>query len=141
MQTTNTFTTEQEYKEAKHKSDTNQAAFTQYLKGHKGSGIPVEICKTFPYADEVTNDLRSKIEVYEFIHDIPKKYFLYIDEKDKTATTWTGSFLGNVRFGREYRTNFGDKRQPIDVYAVNGKRYHGIYYKSAGSYARITLYK
>jgi hypothetical protein len=34
----------------------------------------------------------------------------------------------------------GDKRQPIDIYAINGKKYHGTYYKSSGDYARVKLY-
>ena len=88
---------------------------------------------------DVTNEERSALEVFEFVLNPPDKYFLYIKEKDHTATTWTGEKLGNVSFGREYRDNFGGKRIPINVYAINGKTYHGTYYKSSGDYARIRV--
>lgn len=141
MKTLNTFTSEAEYKEARRKYDAYEQASKAYRTEHKTNGIPVEICKTFPYADEVNNELRSKIETYEFINEKPQKYFLYINEKEKIATTWTGDFLGNVHFGREFRNNMGDKRVNIDVYAANGVRYYGTFYKSTGDYARITKKK
>lgn len=138
---TNTFTTHAEYLLARNALDTNNAASLQYCKEHKTNGIPQAIYSKFPYADMVNNDLRSKVEVYEFILDKPANYFLYISEDTQTATTWTGSKLGHVHFGREYRSNFGDKRQPIDIFGINGVKYHGIYYKDAGNYARIKAYK
>jgi hypothetical protein len=79
--------------------------------------------------------------LFEFVANPPDKYFLYISEADRTATTWTGEKLGDVSFGREFRDNFGGKRQPINVRAVNGKTYHGTYYKSSGNYARIRAAK
>lgn len=130
-----------DYLAARNKLDAYEAARSRYCKEHKTNGIPVEVCKTFPFGDEVDNELRSSIEVYEFINDIPDNYFLYIDESKKEATTWMGDKLGNVSFGREYRDNLGGKRQPIDVHGINGKKYHGIYYKSSGNYARIKLFK
>lgn len=90
---------------------------------------------------DVTNEERSALEMFEFVANPPDKYFLYISEADRTATTWTGEKLGNVSFGREFRDNFGGKRVPINVYAVNGKTYHGTYYKSSGNYARIRAKK
>lgn len=135
------FSTEQEYKEAKRKHDAYHEATMKYCKENKTNGIPTEICATFPFANEVTNALRSALEVWEFIHDIPKKYFLYINQEKGTATTWTGQKLGTVSFGTPSRSNFGDVRIPINVYAINGKKYYGTYYKGAGDYARITLFK
>ena len=88
---------------------------------------------------DVSNEERSALEVFEFVSNPPDKYFLYINEKDHTATTWTGEKLGNVSFGREYRDNFGGKRIPVNVYAINGKTYHGTYYKSSGDYARVRV--
>lgn len=88
-----------------------------------------------------TNEERSAVEVYEFVTNPPDKYFLYINCTKRIATTWTGDKLGDVSFGSEYRDNFGGKRVPITVYAINGKRYHGTYYKSSGDYARIKLAK
>ena len=136
-----TFETEEQYKEAKRKHDANDAATRAYCKEHKTNGIPHEAYSKFPFADEVNNALRSALEVWEFVHDIPTTYFLYINEKERKATTWTGQNLGNVSFGSSSRSNFGDERVPISVYAINGKKYHGTYYKSAGDYARIKLFK
>lgn len=137
----NTFSTHQEYLDAKTYLMQYEMAANVYRTQNKTNGIPVEICNTFPYADIVDNDLRGKIEVYEFMQDKPNKYFLYIKESAEQATTWNGEFLGNVHFGKEYRSNMGDKRQPIDVFGINGIKYHGTYYKSAGDYARIKAYK
>jgi hypothetical protein len=88
-----------------------------------------------------TNEERSAVEVYEFLHNPPEKYFVYINRTKREATTWTGEKLGTVGFGTEYRDNFGGKRVPITVYAINGAKYHGTYYASSGDYARIKMSK
>ena len=88
----------------------------------------------------LTNEERSAIEVYEFVAEPPQRYFLYIKEEgpyDGTATTWTGERLGAVTFGRAYRSNFGDKRIPVWIQAINGEHYQGTYYADAGDYARV----
>lgn len=90
---------------------------------------------------DVTNEERSSMEVFEFVTNPPEKYFLYIGEENSIATTWTGENLGRVYFGREYRDNFGGRRVPVTVVAINGREYHGTYYKSAGSYARVKMAK
>jgi hypothetical protein len=90
---------------------------------------------------DVTNDERSALEVFDFITNPPEKYFLYINEANRTATTWTGDVLGQVSFGREYRDNFGGRRVPITVRGINGRTYHGTYFKSSGDYARIRVQK
>ncbi len=87
------------------------------------------------------NAATSAREVASFKADPPEKYFLYINEAEKTATTWTGDYLGSCRFGREWRDNLGSIRVPVEIRAVNGQRYHGTFYKSAGDYARITRFK
>jgi hypothetical protein len=86
---------------------------------------------------DVTNEERSALEVFEFCANPPERYFLYISEDKQTATTWTGDLLGHVQFGREYRDNFGGKRVPVWIRGINGQQYHGTYYKSSGSFARI----
>jgi len=131
--------TKNQYEKARYMLNMYNEACMHFCKQNKTNAIPCEITKTFPYSHKVNNNLRGAVEVYEFINDIPKKYFLYIS-KDNKATTWNGEILGNVHFGREYRSNMGDKRQPIDIYAINGKKYHGTYYKSSGNYARVKLY-
>jgi hypothetical protein len=131
--------TKKQYEKSRYMLNRYNEACTTYCKQNKTNAIPFEIAKTFPYWDKVNNNLRGAVEVYEFINDIPQKYFLYISKENK-ATTWNGEVLGDVHFGREYRSNIGDKRQPIDVFAINGKKYYGTYYKSSGDYARIKLY-
>ena len=86
---------------------------------------------------DVTNEERSALEVFEFCTNPPEKYFLYINREKQSATTWTGDLLGQVSFGREYRDNFGGRRVPVTVRAINGLTYHGTYYKSSGDFARI----
>lgn len=95
------------------------------------------------------NSNLSALEVYDFCRDRPESYFLYIKDNSKIfphqyayeATTWTGDHLGVVFMGREFGDNFGGKRVPITVHAINGKRYHGTYFKSAGDYARVKMCK
>jgi hypothetical protein len=101
--------------------------------------IPIpEITITQEQVDERNREI-SKREVAEFIANPPTKYFAYINEQTRKMTTWTGDFLGAVSFGKEYRSNFGDKRVSISVMAVNGKHYYGTYYKDSGNYCRIKL--
>lgn len=116
--------------------EANNNATAEWIK-ENGNGIPSEVCKNFPFAKQVNNELRSSVEVYEFVNNPPESYFLYINEKTKEATTWTGQKLGSVFFGSVYRSNIGDKRINITVQAINGITYHGTFYKSAGDYARI----
>lgn len=97
----------------------------------------------------VTNEERSAVEVYEFCKNPPEKYTVYIKIGPDglgvrtggigLATTWMGDKLGDVRFGRQWTDNFRGKRVSLKLYAINGKLYHGTYYKSSGDYARIRL--
>jgi len=89
----------------------------------------------------VTNEDRSAIELYEFVHNAPDKYFLYINADKHTANTWTGEKLGRVEFGNAWRDNFGGVRVHVRVYAVNGYVYSGTYFKTAGDYARVRKLK
>jgi hypothetical protein len=89
------------------------------------------------HVPDVSNEERSALEVFEFCQNPPDKYFLYIREKDHTATTWTGDVLGQVSFGREWRDSFGGRRVPVTIRAINGHNYHGTYFKSSGDFARI----
>ncbi|MCP4900013.1 MAG: hypothetical protein GY906_23845 [bacterium] len=89
----------------------------------------------------VTNEEKSACEQFEFAHSKPERYFLYVNQQNKLATTWMGDKLGAVTFGRLWRDNFGGTRIPITVLGINGVRYHGTCYTSAGEYVRITAYK
>lgn len=97
--------------------------------------------KDIPPELEVTNDERSRVEVYEFITNPPDKYFCYISEANPgvRATTWTGQSLGSVILGPKYRDNFGGTRQSVHLTAINGYTYFGTYYSSSGNYARVRM--
>ncbi len=97
---------------------------------------------------QVSNEERSQIEVYEFVHNPPARYSLYIklDGRKFTATTWTGDVLGSGEIGREYEVPaFGgwpSKRVSLPSFkAINGKHYSGTFYKSSGDYARVKMCK
>lgn len=87
------------------------------------------------------NNERSALEVYDFVNNPPDKYYLYVNAENKTVTTWTGEVLGRVVFGCSYRSNWGDKRIPITVLGINGRRYHGTYYTDSEDCARIKAFK
>lgn len=112
-------------------------ALQAWLKTNKTNSYKPE--ELPPEINPPTNAERSEAEVFAFLADPPEKYFLYINSKTGQATTWTGQKLGDVRFGHEYHSNMGDKRQSVRVYAVNGKTYSGTYYKSSGDYARVRI--
>jgi len=133
-----------------------EQALTKWLHENKRNYYqPAELP---PWINPPTNDERSAVEVFDFITNPPEKYFLYIDlnggsfQKCKYpapqhngpngfATTWTGERLGSVSFGHAYYSNFGDVRVPVTVKAINGRRYVGTYFYSAGDYAHIRLAK
>src|SRR5574343_587307 len=86
---------------------------------------------------KVDNNFRSAVEKYSFIKEKPLSYFMYISNENK-GITWMGDVLtGQVYFGKEYRDNFGGKRIPISFTGINGVKYHGTYYKSAGDYCIV----
>ena len=109
-------------------------ALSAWLREHKRNSCkPEEIAHLNP----PTNRELSALEVWEFTTSPPERKFLYVDARNCVATTWTGEQLGTCSLGREYRDNFGGKRRPITVRAINGYTYHGTYYASAGDYARV----
>lgn len=93
----------------------------------------------------ITNEQRSQIEVYEFVNNPPKKYFLYVNPEKRIVTTWMGDILGNITFlGLPYKCPaFGwpSTRQNLTFRGINGKNYTGIFYKSSGDYARVKMIK
>lgn len=134
--------TETEYKELK----TKEKTWCEWVEQFRNKSGWFVIPENEKPPIEFTNEERSAIEKYEFLTEKPDKYFLYVNDKKLihdeagsyfTATTWTGEVLGRVSFGREYRSAFGDMRRSIKMTALNGVKYYGTYYKSAGTYARI----
>jgi|LakMenEpi03Aug12_release.lakeMendotaPanAssembly.Ray.scaffolds.fasta_scaffold554145_2 hypothetical protein len=125
------------------KVEKHEALTQRYLRMKKKNWLSPEEQKAIKtkLGFSVTNEMRSKVEIYYFNKDKPKTYFIYIDATKKIATTWTGDNLGVCHFGQSYKSNFGDIRQNIDVYGINGVKYHGVYFKSSGNYARLKAYK
>lgn len=128
-------------KEQRDEISTRLLHFHNWL-GTRGSYRAEEV----PAGLEVSNDERAQVELFDFVHNPPEKYFLYISAKKGThygasgeATIWTGVKLGDVQFGNTWRDNFGGKRISISVYTVNGYTYHGTYFASSGDYARIKM--
>lgn len=102
-----------------------------------------------PNVPKVSNHERSLVEVYEFKHNPPARYTVYIKRevvsagvvgKGITATTWMGHVLGHgklgqsYRIGRKYRNNIVYR---VEFQAINGHTYRGQYYASAGDYAHV----
>ena len=131
--------TENEYKSLRDKYDYYHAERKRLFPGK--NCLTPEMQEQLPESP-ISSEI-SAIETYEFINNPPDTYFAYINQENKTMTTWTGEVLGKV-FGlwsSGWRSNFGDTRVSIDVKGINEIKYHGFYYKSAGDYCRIKAYK
>ena len=135
------FKNQAEYLDAKLMVEVYDKFCSEYRTIHKTNGIPIDICKLFPYSTEVTNELRSAIETFEFVLTPPKKYTVYVNESTGEVTTWTGQKLGRFQVINGFRSNFRDYRICVRIKAINGKSYYGIYFKSIGNYARIKMNK
>lgn len=130
----NTITKEQ-YNEIK----TRLAAYEVWRNGR--TSYP---SNTVPPGLGVSNEDRSKVELYDFVHNPPEKYFVYVRHDAKSArqaeaTTWMGELLGCAMLGYEWRDNFGGTRRSIEFAGVNGFQYVGTYYTSSGDYARVRM--
>lgn len=124
------------------------AAFNRWLgkrRSYRTEEVP-------PHLRDVTNEMRNAVEVYEFVHHPPTKYFAYVHlgsmdaswgssgfgtTRGATLTTFMGSILGHGRVGEAYRALGNSRRRSISIRAINGYEYHGTYYESSGDYARV----
>lgn len=91
-----------------------------------------------------SNEELSAVEVFDFVHDKPAKYFVYVNPEKGVVTTWTGDVLGQCTLGRPYvcpAFNGASTRQSIHVLGINGVRYSGTFYRSSGDFARIKAVK
>lgn len=78
----------------------------------------------------------SRLEVEAFKTDTPGPYFAYLS--GNRITTWTGDLLALVTWkGTPWRNNLGDTRQAFNAEGINGTRYAGVAYVSAGDYVRM----
>jgi hypothetical protein len=138
-------------------------ALHAWMKANKRNSYKTE--ELPPEINPPTNAERSAVEVHAFKAERPSHYFAYvkcpaIDGEEKPRlwrdrvrfyqrlfgrtgelTTWTGDKLGTLQFGDAYESNLGDIRVPVTCTAINGLRYHGTYYASAGDYARLRTFK
>lgn len=89
--------------------------------------------------DLACNHLAGALEISAFCDTPPEYLFAYVNAASGTLTTFMGGVLGRIEFGRKFESNLGDQRQSIKVRAINGRTYHGTYYRSAGDYARLRL--
>lgn len=143
----------EEYEELKQiQSQYNEWA-KQYVQKNGWTVIPADAIPPVKF----DNDDRSAMELWEWKTNPPEKYFIYIRETKEPpkgfpyekplweAITFTGQKLGNVRYGKEYKSpcfgSWPSIRQSITVYGSNGVKYYGTYHKSSGDYARIKRYK
>jgi len=122
---------------------TRLAAFEAWRNGrtsYKTEDVPAGL--------EVSNEDRTKIEIYEFVNNPPNRYFAYVkrlETNTRTAriTTWTGELLGVATLGQAYETPaFGrtSKRVPVLKFkAINGKSYYGTFFESSGDYCRLKM--
>lgn len=128
--------------------------FDAWLKANKSnpdgsiSYSPHEVPEAI---SRVSNQQRSSVEVYEFVHFPPQKYLFYIRrivcapgvvDNQVEATTWTGQILGKGYLGRPYLCGRPQSRRyPVTIKGINNKLYRGTYYVSAGDYAIVKAVK
>ena len=125
-----------EYKSLRSQYDTHMDALR---KLGRNWSFPEDNLPPCPTSDQI-----SAIETYEFINNPPERYFSYVNEDNKTMTTWTGEVLGKIVNYTPYRCPaFGSmsRRVAIRVKAINGREYYGTYYKSSGDYCRVKACK
>ena len=116
--------------------------FEAYRKKTKRNWINAEIQKKLKMPN-VTNEMRSMVEVHQFKKNPPEKYFAYIqNSKPNKVTTWVGDPLGDITWmGREYSGGMGSVRQNLRIKAITGDIYSGTYFKSSGDYVRLKKLK
>lgn len=109
--------------------------------------------------EDATNEMKSALERFEFMRDKPERYFAYARlSAAKTTgernalprvgdaldvTTWTGQLLLTGRVNRVWFDNFGGRRVSFHARPADGSdvRYSGVYFYSAGDYARLRKLK
>jgi hypothetical protein len=102
------------------------------------SSMSAELCKHPDYA-AVTNDMRSRVERYEFLRDMPESYTAYCNADMSKVTTWTGEELAPLRITNNWRSNFGDRR--YSGRAVIGGATYSVLAFGGGMYCRLRKIK
>ena len=126
-----------EAQDIQERSDVYESWAVQYRQKNGWTVIPADAVPPV----SITNEERGRLEQFLFATNPPARYFLYINEERKVATTWVGDILGRVTFGRAWQDNFGGKRIAVRIEGINGRTYTGTYFQSSGQYARVRLLK
>lgn len=110
---------------------------------YKPEDVPADI-------PQVTNEDRSRVEVYEFKRDKPHKYFAYVYRDGMTnqlesVRTFTGDLIGRITWhGPVYEVRgfgpFPSQRQNLRINAVNGLTYSAVYFLSSGDYCQMKAF-
>lgn len=139
--------TEQEYKHWRKIADNYMDwVKAREYRGYKPDELPEEL-------RSLTNEIRSQIEVYEWVNDPPEEYFAYVKNDSLEVTTWMGDRIGNFfHTGHHYedveQTYLDEndeevveyERQEVrDIYVIgtNGVTYIGKYYFENGDYCTM----
>jgi hypothetical protein len=138
-----------EYKRLKSSVDSYESARKGFdpKRFQRGGGYTLKdvetIVKAAGLTHSPTNEERSKIELYEFVHQPPQKYFAYYNNDLTKITNWMGETIGEiVRKGQPYKAGFGGSRVVnVTIRAVNGLTYSGKCFLDAGTYCRMTALK
>jgi hypothetical protein len=102
------------------------------------SSMSAELCANPVYA-VATNDMRGRVERYEFMRDLPASYVAYANGDMTRITTWNGEELGTLRITNNWRSNFGDKR--YSGRAVIGGATYSVLAFGGGMYCRLRKMK
>lgn len=138
--------TEQEYKRLRDLYDRKYEWVKEQGYSYLSGGEPEEF-------REITNEITSQIEVYEWINNPPEEYFAYVREYNRTINTWMGDELGSYRVTGTHREpvemGFIDEegnekvkkilQRVKDLYVIgtNGVNYIGKYYYQNGDYCTL----
>ena len=65
---------------------------------------------------------------------------VYAYEREGKVGNWHGTMKVSAHYGREWVSNFGDRRQSVE-FTWDGHAYAGTYYKSSGDLIRARQVK
>lgn len=147
--------TSEQWKEAKVKIELSREHWEKFADKSKSGAMSLDTVK-HPDPSGVTNELRSAVELYEFVNLDKGKdgYFAYWKRADirepspggvPRVTTWTGDTLGFVlEAGPQFTSpgfGFGSTRRTFSALCLDGHYYTGTYYVSSGDYVRMKRVK
>lgn len=110
-----------------------QEVTKRYLRMKKKNWVSPTEQKLFKkHYGVITNELRSKVEIYQLTHNIYSDYFAYVN--DNNITTFTGDTIGVILARNKNRT-----KDYITAKLINGKIYKGYYHHRNGDYCCLKL--